>query len=75
MYILECSDGLLCTGSTKDLQARISQHQAGEGANHTRKRLPVKQVYAEEYDRIDHAFAREKLGQSAPCSSDTSPSA
>ena len=60
MYILECSDGTYYTGSTKYLELRIEQHQSGEGANYTAKRLPVKLLYYEEYDRIDHAFYREK---------------
>ncbi len=30
---------------------------------HTKKRLPVKLVYCEPYDRIDHAFHREKQVQ------------
>jgi len=30
------------------------------GANYTKKRLPVKLVYYEEYSRIDEAFYREK---------------
>ncbi|MFP4471678.1 MAG: GIY-YIG nuclease family protein [Bacteroidales bacterium] len=63
MYILECSDGSYYTGSTKNLELRLSQHQAGEGANHTKKRLPVKLVYFEEFDRIDKAFYREKQVQ------------
>lgn len=63
MYILECSDGSYYTGSTKDLEIRLAQHQAGEGANHTKKRLPVKLVYYEEYPRIDEAFYREKQVQ------------
>lgn len=63
MYILECSDGSYYTGSTKDLELRLAQHQAGEGANHTKKRLPVKLVYYEEYQRIDEAFYREKQVQ------------
>ncbi|MBN2237451.1 MAG: GIY-YIG nuclease family protein [Bacteroidales bacterium] len=63
MYILECSDGSYYTGSTKDLEIRFAQHQAGEGANHTKKRLPVKLVYYEEYQRIDEAFYREKQVQ------------
>ncbi|WP_366892654.1 GIY-YIG nuclease family protein [uncultured Aquimarina sp.] len=45
MYILECSDGSYYTGSTKDLDRRLKQHQNGEGANHTKKRLPVKRLY------------------------------
>jgi putative endonuclease len=63
MYILECSDGSFYTGSTKYLEKRIAQHQAGEGANHTSKHLPVKLVYYEEYSRIDWAFEREKQVQ------------
>lgn len=63
MYILECSDGSYYTGSTTNLELRLQQHQNGEGANHTKKRLPVKLVYYEEYARIDEAFYREKQVQ------------
>ncbi len=59
-YILLCSDGSYYTGSTIDLDLRLEQHHAGEGANHTRKYLPVKLVYYEEFARIDEAFYREK---------------
>lgn len=63
MYILRCADGSYYTGSTIDLDRRIAQHQAGEGANHTRKHLPVELVYHEHYPRIDLAFYREKQVQ------------
>lgn len=63
MYILLCSDDSYYTGSTVDLELRLAQHQSGEGANHTKKRLPVKLVYYEEYSRIDEAFYREKQVQ------------
>ncbi|WP_405206395.1 GIY-YIG nuclease family protein [Aquimarina sp. LLG6339-5] len=63
MYILACSDGSYYTGSTKDLDKRLEQHQNGAGANHTKKRLPVKLLYYEQYDRIDTAFYREKQVQ------------
>lgn len=63
MYILECSDGSFYTGSTNDLERRIAEHQAGEGANFTKNRLPVRLVYFEEYQRIDDAFYREKQVQ------------
>ena len=63
MYILECADGSYYTGSTKDLEIRLAQHQAGEGANYTKKRLPVKLVYCEEFQRIDEAFYKEKQVQ------------
>jgi putative endonuclease len=63
MYILECVDKSYYTGSTKDLELRLQQHQNAEGANHTKKRLPVKLVYIEEFDRIEDAFYREKQVQ------------
>ena len=59
-YILECSDGTYYTGSTVDLDKRMVQHQEGNGANHMKKRLPVKLIYVEEYDSIAKAFYREK---------------
>ena len=60
MYILKCSDGTYYTGSTNNLKQRIEDHEAGLGANYTKKRLPVKLVYSEEHERIDFAFEREK---------------
>ena len=63
MYILECCDGSYYTGSTNNLKLRLEQHQNGEGANHTKKRLPVKLIYYEEYQRVDEAFYREKQVQ------------
>ena len=63
MYILLCFDDSYYTGSTKDIEVRLEQHQKGEGSNHTKNRLPVKLIYFEEYDRIDVAFYREKQVQ------------
>jgi putative endonuclease len=63
MYILECADGTYYTGSTIDLERRFEQHQNGEGANYTKKRIPVKLVYVEKFNRIDEAFYREKQVQ------------
>lgn len=60
MYILECADGSYYTGSTLNLEKRLWEHQNGEGANHTKNRLPVKLVYCEPYDRVEDAFNREK---------------
>ena len=63
MYILECVDGSYYVGSTKDLERRLAQHQDGVGAKYTARRLPVKLVYAEEYERVADAFRREKQVQ------------
>ena len=59
-YILKCVDGSYYTGSTKNLEQRLWQHKTGQGANHTKVRLPVELTYSEYYERIDEAFAREK---------------
>jgi putative endonuclease len=63
MYILKCANNTYYTGSTKDLERRIEQHQTGFGANYTKKHLPVELVYFEKFDRIDFAFIREKQVQ------------
>jgi putative endonuclease len=63
MYILKCADGSYYVGSTKDLECRIAEHQEGLGAKYTSRRLPVKLVYGEEYDRVADAYYREKQVQ------------
>mgnify|MGYP002641652374 CR=1 FL=1 len=60
LYILKCSDGSYYTGSTKDLEERFQQHQNGEGAIYTKRRLPVELIYSEMFPGIDEAFYREK---------------
>jgi putative endonuclease len=63
MYILEGCDSSYYVGSTEDLEYRLSEHQAGKGAKYTSRRLPVKLVHSEEYERIADAYAREKQVQ------------
>ena len=60
MYILECSNGAYYTGSTNNIELRMQQHQSGNGANFTKKHLPVHLVYSEEFERVQDAFYREK---------------
>ena len=60
VYILKCANGKFYTGSTSDLKKRLSEHNMGEGANFTKKNLPVELVYCEEFSRIEDAFYREK---------------
>ena len=63
MYILECNDRSLYVGSTRNLDERLWQHSQGEGSEYTRRRLPVRLLYHEYYDRIADAFSREKQVQ------------
>lgn len=47
IYIVCCSDGSLYTGWTRDVAARVAQHNASQGAKYTRSRLPVRLLYTE----------------------------
>jgi len=60
VYMLRCADGTLYVGSTLDLARRLEQHQAGEGAAYTKRRLPVELLWCAQTDRIDEAFGWEK---------------
>ena len=60
VYILRCSDGSYYVGSTRDLDNRMWQHSTGAGCRYTSTRPPVELVFAQEYDRIDDAYEREK---------------
>jgi putative endonuclease len=59
IYILECGDGSLYTGITRDVAERIITHNQGTGAKYTRGRLPVRLVYAEPADNKSIALRRE----------------
>ena len=63
MYILKCSDNSYYVGSTTNLELRIKEHNQGEGAEYTKRRLPVQLVYFEECLSIKDAFLREKQVQ------------
>ena len=63
MYIVECSDGSLYVGSTRDLERRLWEHNEGLGAAYTRRRRPVSLVWSTYYARIDQAYAFEKQVQ------------
>ena len=60
VYILECRDGSLYTGSTPDIERRIAEHRAGEGGGWTAKRLPVRLVFVEEMPTLEEAFLAER---------------
>ena len=59
VYVVECSDGTLYTGYTTDVERRVEEHNAGEGAKYTRGRTPVKVVHTEEFEDRGEAMSRE----------------
>lgn len=58
VYLLRCADGSYYTGVTTDLQRRLSEHNAGQGARYTRSRLPAALVYSEA--AVDRAAAQRR---------------
>ena len=60
VYFLQCANGNYYTGSTWNLEKRLWEHQSGLGANYTKKHLPVKLIYCEEFERVEDAYLREK---------------
>lgn len=59
VYILECKDGTLYTGSTDRLEHRLQMHRSGKGAKYTRGRGPLRLRYLENCDDRSHALRRE----------------
>lgn len=59
VYVLRCGDGSLYTGYTTDVDRRVEQHRAGNGAKYTRGRGPLEVVHAEEHETRSAAMARE----------------
>lgn len=59
VYILRCADGTLYTGSTNDVEKRLSAHNSGAGAKYTRARRPCAVVYREACAGRADALRRE----------------
>lgn len=60
VYILECSDGSLYTGITKDITKRLDEHNTSDkGAKYTKARRPVKLLYEESLFDRSSASKRE----------------
>ena len=59
VYILRCADDTLYTGITNDLERRLADHQAGQGAKYTRGRGPLQLVYQETCEGRGPASKRE----------------
>ena len=61
VYILQCADGSFYSGLThRTIDERVGEHLAGNGGDYTRRRLPVKLVYAAHFQRITDAIATER---------------
>ncbi|MCR4311003.1 MAG: GIY-YIG nuclease family protein [Candidatus Taylorbacteria bacterium] len=60
IYILQCKDKTLYTGSTTDMEKRLKEHnEQKKGAKYTRARRPVTLVYEECCETLAQARSRE----------------
>ncbi|EMA14749.1 GIY-YIG nuclease family protein [Haloarcula marismortui] len=59
MYVLRCSDNTFYTGYTTDVERRVREHDAGDGAKYTRGRTPVELIHVESFDSQSDAMSRE----------------
>lgn len=59
VYIIECEDGSLYTGSSPNPKERFLKHKAGIGGKYTRSHKPVKLVYTEQFETKSEALKRE----------------
>lgn len=59
VYIILCSDNSLYTGISNDVERRLQQHAAQQGAKYFRGRSPEKLVYLEEGHDRSSASQRE----------------
>ena len=67
LYLIECVDGSIYTGITKDVEARYAAHAAGKGARYTRSHPPAKLLASMEYtDRSSASKAEYRVKQLTP---------
>ena len=59
VYVLRCRDDTFYTGYTTDVERRVHEHDAGEGAKYTRGRTPVECCHVEGYPSRSAAMSRE----------------
>ena len=61
IYILLCADGTYYTGLTRDLEARLNEHQVGRYPEaYTFRRRPVHLVWSEVVEDYSEAFRWEQ---------------
>lgn len=59
LYMIECEDGSIYTGITKDVAARYAAHLEGKGARYTRSHPPRRLLFSREYADKSSALKAE----------------
>jgi len=60
VYLLRCSNGAYYLGHTDNVSRRLKEHNAGCGAEYTKKYRPVGLVFKEPFESESAAIKREK---------------
>jgi putative endonuclease len=66
VYIVQCADGSLYTGSTTNVQRRVAQHNAGKGARYTRSHRPVTLLVSWSFPTKGDALRAERMIKRLP---------
>ena len=59
VYLLECDDKSIYTGTTTDVARRFDEHKVGKGGHYTSSRRVVKILYIEQFKTRSKALKRE----------------
>lgn len=59
VYIIQCKDGSLYTGTTNDIERRFSQHKNKKGGHYTASHEVKKVIYTEKFENKSEALKRE----------------
>ena len=60
VYLLRCSNGTYYVGHTDNISRGLREHNAGCGAEYTKKYRPVNMVFEEPFESESDATKREK---------------
>jgi len=60
VYILECSYGSYYTGSTSNLEKRLSEHKKGAIEGYTKSRRLVELVFSQYFEDVQYAISAER---------------
>jgi putative endonuclease len=60
LYIILCSDGSFYTGSTSNLEKRMSEHELGTFEGYTSHRRPVRLVFSQMFNEVRYCIFAER---------------
>jgi len=59
VYLIQCDDGTIYTGTTNDLERRFNEHKNKKGGHYTQSHKVKKFLYTEQFPTRSAAMKRE----------------